>query len=145
MINGNCGGFTKIQEAFTNMQSIQMNQSLSLTIAAAVLGLLASQSQLRADLILEYLPAFVPGGGNGTIDVTIRSDNLVNGDQLNGGSYFFEITRLSGTGILQFMPTDQQSQSEQVHANYYLAGDIGAANFSSVRLYWFSLSCENVV
>ena len=145
MINGNCGGFTKILEAFTNIQSIQMNRSLSLTIAAAVLGVLASQSQLHADLILEYLPAFVPGGGNGTIDVTIRSDNLVNGDQLNGGSYFFEITRLSGTGILQFMPTDQQSQSEQVHANYYLAGDIGAANFSSVRLYWFSLSCENVV
>ena len=115
------------------MQTVRLIRPSSLTMAAAVLVALISSEYLRADIVLEFLPSFVLSGGNGTVDVTIRSDNLIAGDQINGGSYFFEITPVSGTGILQFRPTDQQSQSERGDGNYYLGLDISVGNFSSVR------------
>ena len=132
-------------KAFPNMKKTQQNRMVrmittnSLTIAVSILTCLSIADRLQADLVIEYLPSFVPAGGNGKIDVTIRSDS-VGGDQVNAGSYFFEITPVSGTGVLQFLPSItsmdllKQSQSEQGDPNYLFGNiDVSAANFSSER------------
>lgn len=107
--------------------------------AAALLGMLIGGSG-QAALVIDVQDLLLPSGGSGSVDVLIRSDST---DVVNLAGYRFAISQVSGSGVLEFLPSftsaasERQSNSEQGASapgqTYIFQGDTDEANFVANR------------
>ena len=93
-------------------------------ILATVLIFSALATPARSAFIITVADQTIPEGGTGTVDVTIRSTNLVSGDALSTFGFAFRITP-SGPGGLNF--SNPQSDAELTDPTYVFVGN--SANF----------------